>query len=392
MKIELSNTLKNVPENIFYPIFKLISEESSSNIPLLNAGIGVPDSDTPELLLETLEKAIRKPENMRYGAFDGKETLLNEISIWLKETYGIDADPKDEIALVFGTKSGLSSVPSVLLNKDDTVLLPVPSYPDYIQGIALAQANYEEIQLKEENNYLVDYSSIPNNLVEKGKLIFLNYPSNPIGAVATKEFYEETVSWAKENSVIVVQDHAYSDFYYNEGSSPCFISTPCAKDVGIEFFSFSKNFSISGLRIGFAVGNKEIIEGLRVYNSIFHANIYGAMQDTVVTALKNHKQLTSNIKDTFKNRIEKITNKLDELGYSYFKPEGSIFIWLKVKEGFDSQSFFELLLKQYRIVTMPGHVFGSGGENYIRVSLSLSDTQIDTLLAKLEQLNKDLEK
>ena len=329
---------------------------------------------------------------MRYGAFDGKETLLNEISIWLKETYGIDADPKDEIALVFGTKSGLSSVPSVLLNKDDTVLLPVPSYPDYIQGIALAQANYEEIQLKEENNYLVDYSSIPNNLVEKGKLIFLNYPSNPIGAVATKEFYEETVSWAKENSVIVVQDHAYSDFYYNEGSSPCFISTPCAKDVGIEFFSFSKNFSISGLRIGFAVGNKEIIEGLRVYNSIFHANIYGAIQDTVVTALKNHKQLTSNIKDTFKNRIEKITNKLDELGYSYFKPEGSIFIWLKVKEGFDSQSFFELLLKQYRIVTMPGHVFGSGGENYIRVSLSLSDTQIDTLLAKLEQLNKDLEK
>ena len=391
MKIELSNTLKNVPENVFYPIFKLISEESSSNIPLLNAGIGVPDSDTPELLLETLEKAIRKPENMRYGAFDGKETLLNQISLWLKETYGIDADPKDEIALVFGTKSGLSSVPSVLLNKDDTVLLPVPSYPDYIQGIALAQANYEEIQLKEENNYLVDYSSIPNNLVEKGKLIFLNYPSNPIGAVATKEFYEETVSWAKENSIIVVQDHAYSDFYYNEGSSPCFISIPGAKDVGIEFFSFSKNFSISGLRIGFAVGNKEIIEGLRVYNSIFHANIYGAIQDTVVTALKNHKQLTSNIKDTFKNRIEKITNKLDELGYSYFKPEGSIFIWLKVKEGFDSQSFFELLLKQYRIVTMPGHVFGSGGENYIRVSLSLSDTQIDTLLAKLEQLNKDLE-
>ena len=369
MKIELSNTLKNVPENVFYPIFKLISEESSSNIPLLNAGIGVPDSDTPELLLETLEKAIRKPENMRYGAFDGKETLLSEISIWLKETYGIDADPKD-----------------------DTVLLPVPSYPDYIQGIALAQANYEEIQLKEENNYLVDYSSIPNNLVEKGKLIFLNYPSNPIGAVATKEFYEETVSWAKENSVIVVQDHAYSDFYYNEGSSPCFISTPGANAVGIEFFYFSKNFSISGLRIGFAVGNKEIIEGLRVYNSIFHANIYGAIQDTVVTALKNHKQLTSNIKDTFKNRIEKITNKLDELGYSYFKPEGSIFIWLKVKEGFDSQSFFELLLKQYRIVTMPGHVFGSGGGNYVRVSLSLSDTQIDTLLAKLEQLNKDLEK
>ncbi len=390
MKIELSNTLKNIPENVFYPIFKLISEESSSNNPLLNAGIGVPDSDTPELLLETLEQAIRKPENMRYGSFDGKSELLNEISLWLKETYGIEANPKDEIALVFGTKSGLSSIPSVLLNKDDTVLLPVPSYPDYIQGIALAQAKYEEIQLKEENNYLVDYSSIPTELSKKGKLIFLNYPSNPIGAVATKEFYKETVNWAKLNNIIVVQDHAYSDFYYEKDSSPCFISTPEAKDVGIEFFSFSKNFSISGLRIGFAVGNKEIIKGLKVYNSIFHANIYGAIQDTVITALKNHKVLTSNIKETFKNRINKITRKLDELGYSYFKPKGGIFIWLKVKEGFNSQSFFELLLKKYRIVTMPGHVFGSGGENYIRLSLSLSDKQIDTLLEKLDQLNKDL--
>ena len=382
MKIELSNTIKNIPENVFYPIFKLISEESSSGKPLLNAGIGVPDSDTPELLLKELEIAIRKPENMRYGAFDGKITLLNEISQWLKEKYNIDANPKDEIALVFGTKSGLSSIPSVLLNPNDTVLLPVPSYPDYIQGIALAQAKYEEIELKQENNYLVDYSDIPEKLVKDAKLIFLNYPSNPIGAVATKEFYKETVTWAKEHNIVVLQDHAYSDFYYKDGYSPAFMQTTGAKDVGIEFFSFSKNFSISGLRIGFAVGNKEIIRGLKEYNTIFHANIYGAIQDTVVTALKNHNLLTGHIKETY--------SKLDELGYSYFKPDGGIFIWLKVKDGYDSQSFFELLLKKYRIVTMPGHVFGYGGENYIRLSLSLSDEQIDILIEKLESLNNDL--
>ena len=390
MKIELSNTIKNIPENVFYPIFKLISEESSSGNPLLNAGIGVPDSDTPELLLKELEVAIRKPENMRYGSFDGKVTLLNEISHWLKENYNIDADPKDEIALVFGTKSGLSSIPSVLLNPNDTVLLPVPSYPDYIQGIALAQAKYEEIELKKENNYLVDYSNIPEKMVKDAKLIFLNYPSNPIGAVATKEFYEETVNWAKENNIIVLQDHAYSDFYYKEGYSPAFMQIKGAKEVGIEFFSFSKNFSISGLRIGFAVGNKEIIRGLKEYNTIFHANIYGAVQDVVITALKNHKRLTSHIKETYSKRIDKITTKLDELGYSYFKPEGGIFIWLKVKNGFKSQSFFELLLKKYRIVTMPGHVFGKGGEKYIRLSLSLSDEQIDILIKKLEVLNNDL--
>jgi|GEM_PF-730323 len=205
MKIELSNTIKNIPENVFYPIFKLISEESSNGNPLLNAGIGVPDSDTPELLLKELETAIRKPENMRYGAFDGKVTLLNEISQWLKENYNIDADPKSEIALVFGTKSGLSSIPSVLLNPNDTVLLPVPSYPDYIQGIALAQAKYEEIELKQENNYLLDYSDIPEEVLRDAKLIFLNYPSNPIGAVATKEFYEQTVKWAKENNIPLIR-------------------------------------------------------------------------------------------------------------------------------------------------------------------------------------------
>ena len=390
MKIELSKTIKNIPENVFYPIFKLISDESSNGNPLLNAGIGVPDSDTPELLLETLEKSIRKPENMRYGAFDGKNELLEEISHWLKKTYNIDANPKDEIALVFGTKAGLSSLPSIILNPGDTTLLPVPSYPDYIQGIALAGANIEEIILKEENSYLVDYSSISSELAEKVKLIFLNYPSNPIGAVATKEFYEETVQWAEKNNIIVIQDHAYSDFYYKDGVSPCFIQTAGAKEVGVEFFSFSKNFSISGLRIGFAVGNKEIIKALREYNTIFHANIYGAVQDTVITALRNHSELTRHIKSTYRTRIEKITRKLDELGYSYYKPEGGIFIWLKVKEGFNSQDFFELLLKKYRVVTMPGHVFGSGGENYIRLSLSLSDNQIDTLIKKLEQLNKDL--
>ena len=365
MKIELSKTIKNIPENVFYPIFKLISDESSNGNPLLNAGIGVPDSDTPELLLETLEKSIRKPENMRYGAFDGKNELLEEISHWLKKTYNIDANPKDEIALVFGTKAGLSSLPSII-------------------------ANIEEIILKEENSYLVDYSSISSELAEKVKLIFLNYPSNPIGAVATKEFYEETVQWAEKNNIIVIQDHAYSDFYYKDGVSPCFIQTAGAKEVGVEFFSFSKNFSISGLRIGFAVGNKEIIKALREYNTIFHANIYGAVQDTVITALRNHSELTRHIKNTYRTRIEKITKKLDELGYSYYKPEGGIFIWLKVKEGFNSQNFFELLLKKYRIVTMPGHVFGSGGNNYIRLSLSLSDNQIDTLIKKLEQLNKDL--
>ena len=327
---------------------------------------------------------------MRYGAFDGKNELLEEISHWLKKTYNIDANPKDEIALVFGTKAGLSSLPSIILNPGDTTLLPVPSYPDYIQGIALAGANIEEIILKEENSYLVDYSSISSELAEKAKLIFLNYPSNPIGAVATKEFYEETVQWAEKNNIIVIQDHAYSDFYYKDGVSPCFMQTAGAKEVGVEFFSFSKNFSISGLRIGFAVGNKEIIKALREYNTIFHANIYGAVQDTVITALRNHSELTRHIKNTYRTRIEKITRKLDELGYSFYKPEGGIFIWLKVKEGFNSQDFFELLLKKYRIVTMPGHVFGSGGNNYIRLSLSLSDNQIDTLIKKLEQLNKDL--
>lgn len=390
MKIELSNTLKHIPENVFYPVFKLISEESSKGNQLLNAGIGVPDSDTPELLLETLEKSIRKPENMRYGAFDGKNELLEAISLWLKKTYNIDANPKDEIALVFGTKAGLASLPSILLNPNDTVLLPVPSYPDYIQGIALANAKIEEITLEEKNGYLVDYSKISDKLARKGKLIFLNYPSNPIGAVATEEFYDETVAWAKKNNVIVIQDHAYSDFYYNDGKSPSFMQTPGSKDIGVELFSFSKNFSISGLRIGFAVGNKDIIRGIRDYNTIFHANIYGAIQDTVITALNNHSELTSHIKNTYQARIEKITTKLEELGYSFFKPKGGIFIWLKVKEGFNSQSFFELLLKKYQIVTMPGHLFGTGGEDYIRLSLSLSDEQIDILIKQLEQLNKDL--
>lgn len=386
MTIQLSKLMNRIPKNVFEPIFKIIAQIDAGSEEVLNAGVGIPDRDTPELLLNTLEKAIRKPENMRYGSFSGKPSLLNEIAIWLKEEYHIDVNPEKEIALLFGSKSGLSSLPSVLLNPGDTVLLPVPSYPDYLQGIKLAGAEIENILLEEENDYLIDYSRISEELAQKAKLLYLNYPSNPIGAVADEEFYEQTVKWAKKNNVLILQDHAYSDFYYNEGKSPCFIKVEGAKDIGVEYFSFSKNFSLSGFRIGFAVGNETIIQGIKDYNNIFHANIYGAVQDVSLEALKNYKELTSDIKETYMIRREKLCTALERLGYKFFYPQGGIFIWLKVKEGYTSQSFFELLLHNHKIITMPGHVFGKGGEQFIRVSLSLKDDEINTLIERLSRI------
>lgn len=386
MTIKLSKLMNRIPENVFEPIFKIIAQANDGRGEVLNAGVGIPDRDTPELLLSTLEKVIRKPENMRYGSFSGKPSLLKEIARWLKEEYDIEVNPEKEIALLFGSKSGLSSLPSVLLNPGDTVLLPVPSYPDYLQGIRLAGAEIEDILLKEDNDYLIEYSKISEESAQRARLLYLNYPSNPIGAVASEEFYEETVKWAKKNDVLVLQDHAYSDFYYKEGKSACFIKTEGAKDIGVEYFSFSKNFSLSGLRIGFAVGNETIIQGIKDYNNIFHANIYGAVQDVSLEALKNYKELTSDIKSTYMARREKLCSALESLGYKFFYPQGGIFIWLRVKEGYTSQSFFELLLHKYRIITMPGHVFGKGGEEFIRVSLSLKDAEIDTLIERLSNI------
>ena len=387
MAIELSKNLKSVPENVFAPVLKLVAEESAKGKVLLNAAVGVPDSDTPELLLEELEKAIRKPENMRYGNFDGKEILLEKISEFLNRKYGVKVNPKTEIALLFGSKFGLAAIPSVLLNEGDLVFSPVPGYPDYIPAFKLAGAQIHDIELQEKDNYLVNYEKISEEDARRAKLIYLNYPSNPTGAVASKEFYEETVVWAKKNNVIVLQDHAYADFYYKEGISPSFLQVEGAKEVGIELFSFSKNFSMSGYRIGFAVGNEEIIRGLKEFNNIFNANIYGAIQDTVILGLDNYDKITGQIKKIYTERLEKITRKLDELGYEYFSPKGGIFIWLKAKDGDTGQQFFEKLLNNHNIVTMPGQVFGRGGEDYVRVSLSIKDQQIDTLLAELEKIN-----
>lgn len=385
LNIKFSDRLNKVEDNVFDPIFKLVAEKIRNNEKVLNAGVGIPDRDTPELILKTLEKAVYKKENMRYGDFHGKKDLLLEISNYLKKKYNVEVNPENEIALLLGTKSGLSILPEVLLNDGDVAIVPTPSFPDYVLGIQLSNGKIETVELKRENDYLLDFDEIDEEISKQAKFIFLNYPSNPTGAVANKEFFEKAVAWAKKYDVLIAHDHAYSDFYYEEGYSPSFIQAKDAKDVGIEFFSLSKNFSISGLRIGFVVGHKDVIAGFKKHHTVFHANIYGVVQDAAIEALKNADTLTSSIKSTYQNRIEKITTGLDKIGYDYYYPKGSIFIWLKVKQGYTSQQYFDLLLNKYNIVTIPGSAFGQGGEGYLRISISLNDEQIEQLLDKLEQ-------
>lgn len=389
LKITYADRLNKVEDSVFDPIFKLVGEKVKRNEKILNAAVGIPDSDTAPLLLKTLEEAVYKKENMRYSDFHGKKPLLAEISKYLKEKYNVDVDPETEVALLLGTKSGISILPEVLLNDGDVALVPDPGFPDYVLGIQLANGKVEKIQLKEENGYLVDFDAIDEEISKQAKFIFLNYPSNPIGAVATPEFFEKAVAWAKKYDVLVAHDHAYSDFYYGEGISPSYLQAAGAKDVGIEFFSLSKNFSVSGLRIGFVVGHKDVIAGFKKHHTIFHANIYGAVQDLALVALQNAKELTASIRETYTNRVEKITTGLRKIGYDFYKPEGSIFIWLKVKEGYTSKQYFEILLNDHNVVTIPGTAFGEGGEGYLRISISLTEEQIDELLEKLEKAYKE---
>lgn len=233
---------------------------------------------------------------------------------------------------------------------------------------------------------MVDFDKIPKAIAQKAKIIFLNYPSNPTGAVANHQFFEKAIKWAKENDVFIIHDHAYADFYFDEGVSPCFYQNKNAKQVGIEYFSFSKNFSLSGLRIGFVIGNKEIIDAFKKYHTVFNANIYGAVQDAARVAIQNRKIITKDIKTTYSNRIKLFTTGLDKIGYQYFQPKGSIFIWVEVPENYTSKEFFEILLNEYQLVVIPGYAFGKCEKEHIRISISINEEQIKSVLNILEKI------
>ena len=351
--------LETIPESYFGKTMGRKLEVGSK--PLINMAVGIPDKPVPDSVIQALTESIQNPQNNKYGVFRGKETFKAAIKKFYKDVYDVELDQDKEICILYGTKSGLVHLPTCVIEPGDGVLLPNPGYTDYLAGVKLARGEHYELKLYPEDHYLPDFDKIDEAELNNTKLIYLNYPSNPTGAVATKEFFDATINRFKDTDTKIVHYFAYATFGF-DAKNPSILQSPGAKDVAIEIYSLSKAFNMSGVRVGFAVGNAEIIENLNYFQDHTQVGMWGAIQDGAVAALELGEPFLNEQNELFKRRRDKVTKALTEADIPFEPMQGGIFIWIKVPDEFNSEEYVDFLLKSQSMLTTPGLPFGSLGD------------------------------
>ncbi|WP_226035817.1 pyridoxal phosphate-dependent aminotransferase [Aquibacillus saliphilus] len=386
-RFEHSDTLQRLPEQFFANLVQKVQYLLSQGYDVINLGQGNPDLPTPPHIVEELKKAADNPAYHKYSPFRGQAFLKEAIATFYKREYGVKLDPEKEVAILFGAKTGLVEISQCLLNPGDLALLPDPGYPDYMSGIALANAETELMPLLSENNFLPDYSILDQSVLDKAKLMFLNYPNNPTSATATKQFFDQTIEIAKKNEICVVHDFAYGSLGFDGQKPQSFLQSEGAKDIGVEMYTLSKTYNMAGWRVGFAVGNQSVVESINLIQDHIYVSLFGAVQQAAEMALLGDQNEVEKLVQTYQQRRDTFVDKLHEIGWKVDPPKGTFFAWLPVPNGFTSEQFADLLLEKAHVAVAPGNGFGDKGEGYIRVGLLDSEERLTEAVNRIGKLN-----
>ncbi|KZN98144.1 pyridoxal phosphate-dependent aminotransferase [Pseudobacillus badius] len=384
---ETANRLQALPEQFFAKLGQQIKEASDKGQDIINLAQGSPDQPAFSHIKEALKAAADNPANDKYPPFQGFSHVKKACADFYKREYGVEADPEKEIALIIGGKAGLVELPQCLLNPGDIALVPDPGYPDYWSGIALAGADMHMLPLEAENGFLPRYEKIPKEVAEKAKLLFINYPNNPTGAMADSAFFEKTIQFADEHGICIVHDFAYGAIGFDGKRPISYLQANGAKEHGIEIYTMSKTYNMAGWRIGFAVGNPSVIAALELMQEHLHCSLYGGIQEAAAAALLGPQEQVHQQQAMYEARRNLLISRLQEIGWEVTAPEGSFFAWLKVPKGYTSQQFSELLLEKAGVAFAPGIGFGERGEGYVRAGLVASEEQIQEAVRRIAQLN-----
>ncbi len=368
---ELAERIKVLPPYLFAQIDRKKREKLAQGVDVIDLGVGDPDMPTPEPIVSAMKRAVEKPEHYRYPSYEGMLSLRQTVSLWFKRRFGVDVDPEKEVIILIGSKEGIAHFPLAFVNPGDVVLCPDPAYPVYKIGTIFAGGMPYVIPLKEENSFLPDFKSVPADVLKRAKIVWVNYPNNPTSATATLDFYRELIQWAEEHNIIVASDLAYSEVYFSENRPPSILQVDGAKDVAIEFHSFSKAFNMTGWRLGFAVGNKDLIAGLGKVKTNVDSGQFQAIQEAGITALNLPEEHVENIRRIYKERRQAMTSALESVGLEVYKSDATFYLWVKVPKGYTSAEFVSKLLDECNIVCAPGKGFGEYGEGYFRISLTV---------------------
>ncbi len=386
MKMKPAKRLQNLPEQFFSKLVQDVNQKIKEGVDVINLGQGNPDQPTPDHIVKALARAAEDPQNHKYSLFRGKPEFKRAAADFYQREYEVTLDPETEIAILFGSKAGLVELPLCFLDEGDLMLLPDPGYPDYLSGISLADAQFETMPLREANQFLPDYREITAETREQAKLMFLNYPNNPTGSAATKEFFAETIQFAKENEIGVVHDFAYGAIGFEAEKPINFLASEGAKDVGIELYTLSKTYNMAGWRVGFAAGNREMIEAINLLQDHLYVSLFPAIQDAACAALLDSQEAVQVQNDRYRKRRDAFLSAAAKIGWQGSAPAGSFFAWMKVPAGYTSSSFAQYLLDAAGVAVADGSGFGTFGEGYVRIGLLVSEARLEEAVDRIGQL------
>jgi L-glutamine---4-(methylsulfanyl)-2-oxobutanoate aminotransferase len=385
--MEYSERLKKLPVQFFASLVGKVNKAINDGRDIINLGQGNPDQPTPHHIVKALQTAAEDPMTHKYSPFRGIQELKNAAAEFYQKQYGVKIDPQTEVAILFGTKAGLVELPMCLLNEGELMLLPDPGYPDYLSGAVLAGVEVQTFPLKPENRFLPDYKSIPNDLLEAAKLMYLNYPNNPTGATADQAFFEETVAFAKKYNITILHDFAYGAIGFDNQKPTSFLEIEGAKDVGVEMYTLSKTYNMAGWRVGFAVGNPAIIEALNLIQDHLYVSLFPAVQKAAVAALTSDQYCVQNLVDRYERRRNVLIDACGKIGWKVEAPSGSFFAWLPVSDNFTSEEFADYLLEKADVAVAAGNGFGKYGEGYVRVGLLVDEELLVKAVERIGKLN-----
>lgn len=384
--IEPAQRMKGLPTQFFAALVGKANAQIAKGRDVINLGQGNPDRPTPAHIVAKLQEAAPNPQYHKYPPFSGYAFLKEAIAQRYKEDYGVDLDPGSEVAILFGGKTGLVEISQCLLNPGDVCLVPDPGYPDYWSGVALAGAEMRFMPLTEGNGYLPDFDAVDKDTARRAKLMFMNYPNNPTGAVADSAFYAKAVEFAAANGIVAASDFAYGAIGFDEVRPASFLQTPGAKEVGVEFYTLSKTYNMAGWRVGFALGNREIIRLINLIQDHYYCSLFGGIQEAAAEALTGSQQCVTELVGTYARRRDALFEALEQIGWKAAKPGGSFFCWLPVPEGYTSESFADLALREADVVVAPGVGFGAHGEGYVRLGLLADEDRLREAALRIGRL------
>jgi LL-diaminopimelate aminotransferase len=381
--MRFAKRLDLVPPYLFAELERKIEEKRRQGVDVISLGIGDPDLPTPEPVIRALREAAADPTTHQYPTNRGLGPFRGAIADFYRERFGVVVDPATEVVPVLGGKEGVAHIAFACLDPGDVALAPEPGYPPYTSGPLFAGADVHYLPLEAENGFMPDLEAVPADVAARANLLFLNYPNNPTGAVAAPGFFDRAVEFARAHDLIVVHDSAYSEIVFDGYEAPSFLATSGAKEVGVEIFSLSKGWNMTGWRVGWVAGNADVVEQFRRLKTNLDSGMFDALQLAGAAALTEARSFPAEMSAVYRRRRDLMIEALAGIGIPADPPHATPYIWVHVPDGHTSETFTELVLEEAGVVVSPGPSFGPSGEGYVRISLTIADERLEEAASRI---------